>query len=92
MRDATVQTHTHKRSKVLYLYFNIQYIVQLLTLVGSETSDITHIDVGIQCDLLSNDLVLEDPMASSKVDDLSVSENTLSIDEGEEMKCKNSTR
>ena len=46
--------------------------MKLLTLVGSQTSDITHIDVGIQCDLLSNDLVLEDPMASSEVDDLPV--------------------
>ena len=66
--------------------------MKLLTLVGSQTSDITHIDVGIQCDLLSNDLVLEDPMASSEVDDLPVSENSFSIDEGEEMKCKNSFR
>ena len=66
--------------------------MKLLTLVGSQTSDITHIDVGIQCDLLSIDLVLEDPMASSEVDDLSMTENSLSIDEGEEMKCKNSTR
>ena len=66
--------------------------MKLLTLVGLQTSDITHIDVGIQCDFLSNDLVLEDPMASSEVDDLPVSENLLSIDEGEEMKCKNSFR
>lgn len=66
--------------------------MKLLTLVGSQTSDITHIDVGIQCDLLSNDLVLEDPMASSDLDDLPVSENSSSIDEHEEVKCKNSSR